>query len=131
MEKVNFKDKNLEKAIRKKLGKKHGDITRLDMESITTLWAMDKNISDLTGLEHATNLQEIDMGFNKISNISALSDLTNLQTVRMDDNKISDISALSDLSGLQHLFLGNNQISDTSPLSDLTNLCLLYTSRCV
>jgi len=53
---VTFPDPNLEAAVREAIGKPTGPIYRSDLEDLTGLRAGDRNIVDLTGLEHATNL---------------------------------------------------------------------------
>ena len=54
---VKFKCKNLKRAVRKALRKPKGStITRKKMASLEKLETKNKEITDLTGLEHATNL---------------------------------------------------------------------------
>ena len=116
-------DSNLAAVIRETLGlDADAEITDTDMAALTELDASEREISDLTGLEHATNLTELDLRDNEITDIGALSDLTGLTFLHLGGNSISDLSALSDLTGLTHLYLGRNSISDLSALSGLTNL---------
>ena len=131
---VTIADANLRAVIADSLGKASGaPITRAEMATLTRLEAPNSNISDLTGLEHATNLQRLSLSNltkltslslsdNSISDISALSNLTNLTWLDLWENSISDISVLSNLTNLTVLFLSNNSISDISVLSNLTNL---------
>ncbi len=102
---VNIPDPNLESAIRDALEKPEGDITVADMESLTELWAGNKGIEDLAGLEYATNLTNLDLNNNEISDISSLSSLTNLIELHLVDNDISDISPLSGLTKIDFLNL--------------------------
>ena len=123
---VNIPDPNLRAAIETALGKAAGaPITVADMETLTSLTARDANISNLTGLEHATNLTDLDLIRNSISNLSPLSGLTNLTGLHLGSNRISDLSPISGLTNLGGLDLGHNSISDVSPLSGLTNLVAL------
>jgi len=98
---VYFADPNLKAAVEAQLGV--SDPTATDMLDLTSLDASGRDITDLTGLEHGTNL-------------------TNLYLSR---NQIIDISPISGLTNLTHLNLGSNQISDISPLSGLTNFTYL------
>ena len=104
-------------------------ITIQDMEALTSLTAYRLGISSLKGLEHATNLTELYVSYNRIWDISPLRGLTNLTKLRLSGNAISDISALSGLTNLTQLFLGDalggNVILDISPLRGLTNLTFL------
>ena len=121
-------DANLAAAIRKTLGlADDATITVADMRQLIELDAQESDISELTGLEHATNLEKLRLFENSISDISPLSKLTNLTFLNIFDNSISDISPLSKLTNLRGLYLNNNNmsdisISDISPLSELTNL---------
>ena len=132
---VNIPDANLRAIIADSLGKASGEaITSAEMATLTRLDAQNKSISDLTGLEHATNLTRLTLdavsgervNSNAISDISPLSGLTSLQVLLLGENRISEVSALSGLTSLQYLALEANSISDISPLSGLTNLTLLY-----
>jgi len=119
---VNIPDPNLEAAIRENLNKPHSPIYMADMETITNLYAQDRGILDISGLEYCTNLQELDLIHNSIVNISPLTDLTNLQRLTLADNDIVDITPLADLTDLEFLYLAGNNFSDISPLSGLTKL---------
>ena len=136
---VDIPDANLRAVIADSLGKSRGaSITRAEMATLARIVARNKGIRNLTGLEHATNLQVLRLGLvrvngelvnsNDISNLSPLSNLTNLTYLDLDDNSISDISALSNLTNLTYLSLDFNSISDISALSNLTNLEWLFLS---
>jgi Leucine-rich repeat (LRR) protein len=115
---VTFPDKNLEKAIRRAIGKPEGPIYAADLKKLTEFDASDMDIIDLTGLEYCTLLEELNLRYNEISGISALSKLTNLKSLWLGSNKISNISALSKLTNLEVLYIGVNRISDIKPLVD-------------
>ncbi|MDE0685957.1 MAG: leucine-rich repeat domain-containing protein, partial [Candidatus Poribacteria bacterium] len=80
------------------------------------------SIKDLTGLEFAINLIELELGRNQISDVTPLKDLINLTRLSLGINRISDITPLKNLTNLTHLSLINNQISNVSPLKNLTKL---------
>ncbi|MDE0314082.1 MAG: leucine-rich repeat domain-containing protein [Candidatus Poribacteria bacterium] len=91
-------------------------------EHLTNLEAIDKGIVDLTGLEHATDLQFLVLPRNKIHDLSPLSGITGLVYLNLSGNQISDLSPLAGLVNLDLLGLSNNQIRDVSPLAGLVNL---------
>ena len=123
---VDIPDANLRAAIEAALGKASGDtITVADMKTLTELRANNANITDLTGLEGATNLTTLSLGDNDISDISSVAGLTKLTFLALWYNSISDISPVAGLTNLQTLTLGNNSVSDISPVSGLTNLEVL------
>lgn len=120
---VEIPDANLKAAIESALGV--NDPLREDMLELTYLSARSSGITDMTGIEYATNLTWLDLYQNQISDISAVSELTNLTVLRLYWNQISDISAVADLTNLTWLELGQNQISDISAIAGLTNLTSL------
>ena len=124
---VTIADANLRAVIERSLEKEAGDtITNADMSRLTGLYATERGITDLTGLESATNLSTLVLDSTKIADISPLSGLTNLLGLWLSDTKIADISPLSGLTNLSELWLRNNtNITDISPLSGLTNLSTL------
>ena len=133
-ETVNIADANLRAVIADSLGKAdNAPITRAEMATLTDIAAPNKGVRNLTGLEYATNLRNLELGrarvdgewvnSNVISNLSPLSNLTTLTNLDLTSNRISDLSALSDLTNLTELHLGGNEtISDISALSNLTKL---------
>jgi protocatechuate 3,4-dioxygenase beta subunit len=120
---VIFADSNLEQAVRDTLGIPAGQpITKEKMKELKILNANWNSIFNLSGLEYAINLQELNLWANEIKDISPLSNLSNLWLLWLSNNQISDISPLANLTNLQMLDLEDNQISDISPLANLTNL---------
>ena len=116
-------DANLRTAVRKSLKLSNDDIlTQAKMADLSELKAAGRGISDITGVEHATNITIARFAGNQISNISALSELTSLTILRLQGNQITDITALSELTNLTELFLNGNQITDITPLAGLSNL---------
>ena len=89
------------------------------MAKLTQLNLEDAEITDLTGLEQATQLTELDLSENQISDITPLAQLTRLTTLRLSSNKISDVTPLAQLTQLTLLDLRSNLIEDTSPLKQL------------
>jgi Leucine-rich repeat (LRR) protein len=125
---VTFPDSNLEVAIREAINKPEGAIYLSDLESLTNLVASQKGISDISGLEYCSNLQQLDLQDNNISDISLLADLKNVNGLHLDGNKISDIMALSGLTNLHGLWLAGNDINDISPINGLIRLESLVVS---
>ncbi len=118
---VYFADANLKADVEAVLGKTNP--TPTDMLGLTSLWAQARGITDLTGLEYATNLTALDLSMNEISDLSPLAGLTNLTDLDLGDNhQIGDLAPLAGLTNLTDLGLAYNQISDLSPLAGLTNL---------
>ena len=130
---VDLPDPNLRAAIENALGKaKEGSITPSEMAALTRLEARNANISSLTGLEFATNLTSLDLGYgsggtsHEVKDLSPLAGLTQLTWLHLPGKSISDISAVAELTNLTRLNLWGNPISDISPVVGLTNLTDLY-----
>lgn len=109
-EAVYFADPNLQAAVERKLGTRDPNAT--DMLGLTDLWADNRGISDLTGLEHAGNLRNLCLRGNQISDISVLAGLAELEFVDLADNCIKNLPRLAELKMLTWLALYNNAFGD-------------------
>ena len=120
---VNIPDTNLRAAIAEALGKApNARITVDEMATLRKLNAASMDIRNLTGLEAAVNLDDLNLHNNAISDISPLTGLTKLHHIGLEDNVITDLPSLEKLIDLRELHLGNNLITDLSPLEGLINL---------
>jgi len=123
---VNIPDPNLRAALEKALGKNEGDaITKEDLAGLKELVYEGKEgakIADLTGLEHCTNLDVVELTKNVITDLSPLSSLTSLQVLILGENSIEDIRPIGKLTNLIWLKLYANQIENISALSGMTKL---------
>ena len=125
-EPVLIPDVNLAMAIRESLGlSPESVITELDMLGLGRLDATKKQITNLTGLQHATNLQRAFLNENQIVDLTPLTRLTQLRTLLVIRNKISDIRPISELTQLSEFWIWENDIADITPLVKLTNLTTL------
>ena len=123
---IDIPDPNLRAAIAEAIGvPPSAPIFRGNMTTLTHFSQGHAKISNLTGLEGATNLRWLYLWGNNVSDISAVSGLTNLRELNVDNNSISDISAVSGLTNLTYLSLWGNSVSDISSVAGLTNLARL------
>ena len=102
---VKLPDPNLRAAVETLLGKASGaTITTADMMTLTHLHARNIDISDLTGLESATNLTYLSLNDNNISDISPLVGNTGLGSrdhVHLWGNPLSSLSLNAHIPGLR------------------------------
>ena len=120
---VYIPDLNLRAVIAENLGKApNAPITVEEMATLERIFPEEKGISDLTGLEFATNLERLEIRGNQISDLSPINGLTKLQHLDISSNEISDLSPLAGLKNLVHVKVSHNNISDLSPLARLPNL---------
>ncbi|MDE0468937.1 MAG: leucine-rich repeat domain-containing protein [Candidatus Poribacteria bacterium] len=155
---VSIPDRKLAAAIRGTLGlAEENAITQLDMLRLTQLdiaafWNIQPPIKDITGLEHAKNLEFLFLDYNQIRDIAPLTGLKNLTRLGLLSNQIQDLTPLAsanlprlltlglssnqiqdltplasaNLPRLKDLKLTNNQIQDITPIIGMTSLTLLY-----
>ena len=122
-------DANLRSVVEAALGKSAGDtITAADMARLHILYAHQSQISDLSGLEAATNLSWLFLHGNTITDLSPLSGVTSLNGLTLNQNNISDVSPLSGLTNLVYLTLDQNRITDFSPIDDIVGGLLAYSN---
>lgn len=105
-----FADPVLEKKVRAAMNKPEGDITIAQAQAVIQLdignesfEKMDDVITDISGLQYFTGLEELNISFNEVSDLSPLAGLTNLKTLVFNGTKVRDISPLKDLTNLQCL----------------------------
>ena len=116
---IDIPDPNLRSLLEDTLETK---IIRPDvMATLTSLKASGRNISDLTGLEFAVNLEELWLLNNPVSDLSALANLTKLEVLELAGD-ISDISPLAGLTNLRVLWFYNSDVSNISAVSGMTKL---------
>ena len=121
---ISIPDSNLAAAIRETLGLASGEaITDLAMLRLDLLSVRDRQITDLTGIEHATNIGALSFfDDTQITDITPLAKLTKLAVLNIRGGRISDISPLAGLTNLRHLNIDSANVSEISPLAGLTNL---------
>ena len=127
-------DPNLAAAVRFTLGLPSDQkVTKTVLLGLTTLSADSNTVSNLAGLQFATNLQSFSLLPSDwslpghITDLSPLSGLSNLQSLALVDAGITngELAALSHLSGLQSLDLRYDAISDISAVAGLPALSSL------
>ena len=133
---VEFADNNLKQAVEEQLDKLNPtpeDMLEIDWLPEAFMFGYPfgiHDINDLSGIEHATNLEMLAIESSSINNFSTLSKLKNLNSLIFASCDISDVSLLAsdvaELDKLEMLSLKNNQISDISPLVNLKNLKKLH-----
>ena len=120
---VSIPDPNLRTVIEGLLGKAPGAlITAAEMARLERIVADEAGISNLTGLEAATQLERIEFRHNAISDLSPIRGLTRLNNIKLRGNRIIDISPLAGLTNVDWLGLEDNEITDLSPLKGLIKL---------
>ena len=128
---VEFVDAALAGAVRGTLGLssegEHIDFLKIPKAKLAQLTELDVDgwgVTNLIGLEHATQLTVLVLYDNNVSDLTLLAQLTQLIELDLSYNEISDVTPLAQLTQLTELDLGSNQISDVTPLAQLANSSL-------
>lgn len=113
-------DTNLYNAILECADKNNdGILFEWEAEELISLYAAENEITDLTGIQYFTNLEELYLWNNQITDISQLSSLIKLYDLDLSYNQIVDVTTLANLTNLSYLDLNYNKIEDVSALSNL------------
>ena len=99
------------------------NLTGLELATqLTTLSLINNNLHDLTPLAQLTQLTELNLSSNAITDVTPLTQLTQLMDLRLGNNNISNLTPLAQLTQLMELNLSSNAITDVTPLTQLTQL---------
>ena len=118
---VPIKDYGLYKAINSSLSNdvQSDHILKSTMASLKTITAKNRGITDISGIEYATECKKINLSRNKkLTDISNLKELTKLQNVNLSTTAVKDISALQGVKDqLISLYLSGSKVSAADRLS--------------
>lgn len=125
---ITFSDLFLEEAVKSSLGLSLSeDVTEENILELRSLEWYNGNITDLTGLEYATNLSKITLTGNNISSLQPLVNLENLTSIGLSNNPIA-ISEVLLLENVLELDLSGNhygeEINELAKYKNMTNLWL-------
>ncbi|MFA9370538.1 MAG: DUF5018 domain-containing protein [Labilibaculum antarcticum] len=126
---IEIVDSNLEQSVRDAMrfsGEPEGHIYLREVSEIIKLEAIDKNITDISGIENLKSLMHLDLTTNKISSISQLLELNSLKVLWLGSNEIEDISVLETKTTIVNLGLSWNKLVDVSAVTNLVELEYLW-----
>lgn len=119
---VSFPDTAFEGVVRFYANKLYGEIHRSDLLPVWRLSSRNRQIHNLTGIEHCRNIGSLELWENQVSDLGPLSGLTSLRSVKINLCRLADIGPLSSLHDLDTLHLRANQIENVAALSAMTHL---------
>ena len=94
---IQIKDRNLERCLKEHFGLSENEpITDKHMESLIVLDVSNQEIADLSGMEHAKNIENFRFNNNRVSDLSPLGELLNIKIIGADSNQISSLETLKD-----------------------------------
>ena len=100
--------KVIEAAIRKSLKKPIGELTKADLEKVTSLDLEYNKLTDVKGLEKLTKLEKLSLYANQLTDVKGLENLTQLEKLSLYANQLTEVKGLEKLSQLTTLWLGDN-----------------------
>ena len=104
--------KVIEAAIRKKIKKPTGELTKADLEKVTTLNLFYNKLTSVKGLEKLTHLTHLNLDGNRLTSVKELEKLTQLTRLTLTGNPLTDVKGLEKLTQLTRLELYNNKLTD-------------------
>jgi len=122
----------VEKAIRERLEKPTGELTKADLEKVELLGLGDKQLTSVKGLEKLTQLTHLNLGGNQLTDVKGLEKLTQLTFLRLDDNKLTAVKGLEKLTKLTELYLTCNPAFTKAQIDELQKAlpkCLIYSDQ--
>lgn len=126
---VKFADKQVEKAVAKKLGIKAGKVTEKDLKKVKELSFKKVSIQSFKDMEKMPGLKSLTISQCRLKKLDGIVKLASLKTLVLENDSLEDISVLAGMENLTSLSLADNNISDVSPLKKLKQLKSLDLSK--
>jgi len=132
---VKFEDPELELAIRENLQIPSDQLSYFDLEKLRRLDLSTYDVKDISGLEHAKNLEvliinktiinpsiignlkelkHLELSHASLIAVPFIEDLNKLEYLDLSYNKLTAIDEIKDFNQLKHLDISRNKISDVS-----------------
>jgi Leucine-rich repeat (LRR) protein len=110
----------IEAAIRKKLKKPEGELTKADYEKVTVLSLGANKLTEVPkGLEKLTQLKNLALWHNKLTDVKGLEKLNKLIILSLAGNQLTDVKGLEKLTQLRSLILLNNPSLTKAQIDEL------------
>ncbi len=94
-------------------------------EELVTLDLSGRDLTDISFLSEAVNLEELDLSGNLIEDISPVAGLSKLRRLDISYNKISDINPLLAVKSLEELDISGNDIEDLTALDFMEGVTVI------
>jgi internalin A len=129
VEAVSFSTPEFEEAVRTKLDKRTGAVTRADLGRLKSLNLTQRKLAerDVCLFPHMKNWKELFLGPGDLDDLGPIAELTKLESLRASMNQVSDLTPLGKMTKLDRVDLAHTQVRDLGPLvgaSGLTELLL-------
>ena len=112
----------IEEQIRFYAKKPTGELTKVDLDKVTSLNLGVHPLTSVKGLEKLTQLTSLDLSSNQLTSVKGLEKLTQLTRLYFNANQLTNVKVLENLTQLEELDLRDNQLTDVKGLENLTQL---------
>lgn len=121
---IDLDSEEFEAAIRLKLQKDKGELTKADLGRLTSLNLSQVKMHevDICLFPHMKNLKELFLGPGDWDDLSPLEELTKLETLGASRSKVSDLKPLAKMTKMDRLDLGVTKVKDLTPLEGMTRM---------
>ena len=100
-----------------------GELTKADMEKVTSLKVGPNQLTDVKGLEKLTQLTVLYLFRNQLTDVKGLENLMKLESLYFWNNKLTSVEGLEKLTKLRALGLNESQLTELPKgLENLTQL---------
>lgn len=125
---VTFNDPAFEKLVRSILDIEVAQLSYFDLLKLRKLDLTDSGISDLSGIEHALNLETLIIN-KPVMHLELISNLKHLKHLEITHSGLKSLEIIEKLVELKHLNMSYNNIKDISYLELTDQLTYLDVSR--
>ena len=112
----------IEEQIRFYAKKPTGELTKVDLDKVTSLNLGVHPLTSVKGLEKLTQLTSLDLSSNQLTSVKGLEKFTQLTRLYFNANQLTNVKVLENLTQLEELDLRDNQLTSVKGLENLTQL---------
>ena len=103
-----------------------GELTKADMEKVTSLSVGPNQLTDVKRLEKLTQLTVLHLFRNQLTDLKGLEKLVKLEELHLDGNQLTDARDLENLTKLESVYLNDNKLTSVKGLKKLAQLKELW-----
>ena len=119
----------IEEQIRFYAKKLTGELTKVDLDKVTSLNLGVHPLTSVKGLEKLTQLTSLDLSSNQLTSVKGLENLTKLTELWLQFNQLTDVKRLEKLTNFRELRLDNNPALTKAQIDQLQKAlpkCRIY-----
>ena len=119
---ITFTCTQFEAVVRELVGKPTGDIYDTDVDTIVDIYAPDRAITSLDGIEHFIALESLSVGGNQLTELDMSNNIA-LESLFVGGNQLTELD-LSNNTALTSLYAESNQLTELDVSSNIALVSL-------